>query len=516
MPFTIFEKAVAVLFFLGTLAFYLAFAWARVRPFGATLRARIDALLALREPAILLDSARVIALVGWMRNTPDVGMAMEYLRRGVAWTDPVGVFRWVNVLSVPPLAVPVLVWAYRVALGLAICGVWGRAACLVAALLHALAWSIGYSTVGYSVHNHVVFMILLTLALAPQPFVPIGRYARLLRARRPLAEAGAYFSYVRFAAAFAIVTVYVQTGIEKVLHGSPRWFNGITLQGHSMRKGELSTWLATLPLWVLSLLAVGVVLWETLFGLVFFYKKLRPIGVASGWGFHELVRYVMGVRPFAFMMTSVLFVYTPYEAWTWIAARRKKAELPDVEPAEPAAPREGAASVAEARPAALAPTLRTASVVVLVALMAAQWAPTFLRRGVYPFLGNAMFSSSLLPRETLPAEIRMVARTSDGAAREIYPPDAIAVHSITFTGLAFARYRSPYKDQIALYAGTQERFCQDLLRSIALHAEPRATTLELHHDYFVAGTLGLQTEIIQTCKLPELPEPLPPPSSPTR
>lgn len=513
MPFTIFEKVGAVLFFLGTIAFYLAFAWVRARPFGATLRARVDALLARREPSIVLDSARVLALLGWMRNTPDVGMAMEYLRRGVAWTDPVGVFRWVNVLSVPPLAVPALVWAYRLALGLAICGVWGRAACLVAALLHALVWSIGYSTVGYSVHNHVVFMILLTLALAPQPFVPIGRYVRLLRARRPLTEAGAYFSYVRFAAAFAIVTVYVQTGIEKVLHGSPRWFNGLTLQGHSMRKGELSTWLATLPLWALSLLAVGVVLWETLFGLVFFYKKLRPIGVASGWGFHEFVRYVMGVRPFAFMMTSVLFVYTPYEAWTWLAARRREGPRPD--PAPPASPPGEVASAPGAAPSVSAPTLRTASVLVLAALMAAQWVPTFLRRGVYPFLGNAMFSSSLFPGEVLPAEIRMVARTSDGGAREIYPPDAIAVHSITFTGLAFARYRSPYKDQIALYAGTQQRYCQDLLRSILLRAEPRATTLELHHDYFVAGQLGLQTEILQTCKLPEPPEPLPPPSAPT-
>jgi len=489
------------LYFAATLAFYLAFAWVRIRPHGATLRARVDALLAHREPAILLDSARVLACLGWMRNTPDVEMATEHLRRGLAWTDPVGIFQWVHVLSVPPAAVPIGVWLYRAALLFAVIGVAGRAASAVAAVLHALLWSVAYSTVGYSVHNHVVFMILLGLALSPEPFVPIWRYARLARERRPLTEAGSYFAYVRFAAAFAIVTVYVQTGIEKILHGTPRWLNGITLHGHAMRKGQLSMELARLPLWMLSLLAISVVLWETLFGLVFFYKKLRPLGVASGWAFHEFVRYVMGVRPFAFMMTSVLFVYTPYEAWAWIRARVTKKERPDVAPV----------SGKMRSP----PTSRTASVLLLAGLMVVQWIPTVLRRGVYPFLGNAMFSSSLFIGEVCPAEVRMVARTSDGAEREIYPPDAIAVHSITFTNFAFSRYRSPYRDQIALYAGTQQAFCEDLLREVVKHAEPRAVELSLHHDYFLAGVFGLQTEIVQTCKLPASSVTLPAPAPST-
>ncbi len=517
MQLTLLEKIGAVLFFAATVVFYVTFAWVRVRPFGASLRGRVDALLAHREPSIVLDSARVLALLGWMRNTPDVEMTTEYLRRGLAWTDPVGVFQWVNVLSVPPSAVPILVWSFRLALAVAILGVGGRIASGVAAVLHALLWSIAYSTVGYSVHNHVVFMILLTLALAPEPFVPLFRYVRLARERRPLTEAGGYFSYVRFAAAFAIVTVYVQTGIEKVLHGSPRWFNGVTLQGHSMRKGELSTELAKLPLWTLSLLALGVVLWETLFGLVLFYKKLRPAGVLSGWGFHEFVRYVMGVRPFAFMMTSVLFVYTPYEAWTWIAERVTKKKRADLAPA-PATPpaNDGPTPPAKAgAKQAAAPTLRSASVILLAALLAVQWAPTFLRKGVYPFLGNAMFSSSLRPGTVIAAEVRIVVRTSDGAEREIAAPDAIAVHGITFTAIGFARYRSPYKDQIELYAGQEEAFCQDLLRSITLHAEPRATSLQLLYDFFVAGSFGLKTEILQTCKLPASPGTPPAPSSPT-
>ena len=476
------------LYFAATLAFYLAFAWTRIRPYGATLRARIEALLALREPAILLDSARVLALLGWMRNTPDVEMATEHLRRGQTWTDPVGIFQWVNVLSVPPSAVPIGVWLYRAALAFAVIGVGGRAASAIAAVLHALLWSVAYSTVGYSVHNHVVFMILLGLALSPEPFVPIWRYARLARDKRPLTEAGSYFSYVRFAAAFAIATVYVQTGIEKVLHGSPRWFNGITLHGHAMRKGQLSTELAHLPLWMLSLLAIGVVAWETLFGLVFFHKKLRPLGVASGWAFHEFVRYVMGVRPFAFMMTSVLFVYTPYEAWVWIAARVTRKERADLAPASGKTPS--------------APTLRTASVLLLAGLMIVQWIPTVLRRGVYPFLGNAMFSSSLFAGEVCPAEVRIVARTSDGATREIHPPDALAMHWITFTNIAFSRYRSPYRDQIELYAGTQQAFCEAVLREVVRRAEPRAVELSFEHDYFIAGVFGLQTETVQTCKLP--------------
>lgn len=479
------------IYFAATVAFYLAFAWVRTKPHGATVRARVDALLAKREPAILLDSARIVALLGWMRNTPDVEMASEYLRRGIAWTDPVGVFQWVSVLRVPPIAVPIGVWCYRAALLLAIVGVAARAMCAVAGVLHALLWSVAYSTVGYSVHNHVVFMILLTLALAPEPFVPLHRYVRLARARELLTKAGTYPVHVRFAAAFAIVTVYVQTGIEKPLHGTPRWFNGITLHGHAMRKGQLSTELAHLPLWTLSLLALGVVLWETLFGLVFFYKKLRPLGVATGWAFHEFVRYVMGVRPFAFMMTSVLFVYTPYEAWCWIEGRvTKRRRDPEAIPSDVARP---------AKPSV--PSLRSIGVIAVAALMAAQWIPTFLRRGVYPFLGNAMFSSSLFAGKVCPAEVRMIARTADGEERPIYPPDAIAVHWITFTNLVFDRYSAPYPDQIAQFAGTQGPFCQALLREVVKHAEPRAVELSLVHDFFLAGAFGLKSETVWTCRL---------------
>ena len=107
----------------------------------------------------------------------------------------------------------------------------------------------------------------------------------------------------------------------------------------------------------------------------------------------------------------------------------------------------------------------------------------------------------------------MVVRTSDGREREVYAPDAIAVHWITFTGIAFARYRSPYKDQIEQYRGTQEAFCQDLLRSIVKHAEPFATSLAVHHDYFISGETGLRTEIVQTCTLPASPKTSDPPGS---
>lgn len=501
-PFSPFEKAACVLSLVGVVAFYILFALRRMRPYGPTLRARVEALLAYREPAIVLDSARVIALVAWMRNTPDLDMAPEYLRRGVAWTDPVGVFQWVSVFVVPPNAVVAMVWIFRLLLALAALGVAGRAACAVAALLHGVLWSVGYSTVGYSVHNHVVFMMLLTLALSPEPFVPLWRYGRALREKEPLTGVGTYFSYVRVAAAFAIATVYVQTGIEKVLHGSPRWFNGLTLQGHSLRKDQLSCELAKLPLWSLSLLAVGVVAWEAGFGLVFFHRKLRPLGVASGWAFHLFVREIMGVRPFAFMMSSVLFVYTPYEAWSFVTSRLKKKKPEDLSPKPPP---EGEAKRS-------APSLRTPSVILLAVLLAAQWVPTFTRRGTYPFLGNAMFSSSLEGGEVLPAEARALVRLSDGTERQIPAPDAIAVHWITFTNIVFAHYRSPYKDQIEQYAGTQQPFCKDVLREIVRYAEPRAARLQLLHDYFVAGQLDLKTEVVQTCTLDAAPQAAPEPT----
>lgn len=504
MGFTPFEKITAVGYAVATVVFYVAFALRRMRPYGPSLRARVDALVALREPAILLDSARCLALLGWMRNTPDVDLVSDYLRRGVSWSDPVGLFKWVSVLSVPPGSVSILVWTYRLALAFAIFGVMGRAASAVAAVLHALLWSIAYSTIGYSVHNHVVFMILLSLALAPDPYVPLTTYVRALREKRPLASVGTYASYVRFAAAFAIITVYVQTGIEKVLHGTPRWFNGVTLQGHSMRKDQWSITLASLPLWLLVVGALVVVLWETLYGLVIFYPRLRPLGVLSGWFFHEFVRYGMGVTPFAFMMTSVLFVYTPYEGWTWVAERLSKKKKRGAEPltsAPDAASRERDLPQPRARDGARLITSRTGIVVALLALFAVQWIPTGLRRGVYPFLGNAMFSSSLVRGEMITAEARLIVRRIDGSERSVAAPEAIAVHSITFTEQVFEHYLSPYQSHAdKLAQGTE--YCEALLRSIQRHAEPRAVELTILFDYFRAGELDLKIDVLKTCRTP--------------
>jgi len=509
MVFTPIERLGAYAFSILTVVFYAAFAWRRSLPYGATLRARISALLALREPSVLLDSARYVALLVWMRNTPDIELAAEYLRRGVRWTPAVGIFRWVDVFVIPPDSLPLLLWAYRIALALAIAGVMGRAASAVGAVLHALLWSIGYSTVGYSVHNHVVFMILLSLALAPEPYVPITRYVRALRDKTPLASLATYAAYVRFAAVFAIVTVYVQTGVEKVLYGSPRWFNGVTLQGHSLRKGELSVVLASWPLWLMIGLGVVVVLWETFYGLVIFYPRLRGIAVLSAWSFHELVRFVMGVTPFTFMLPSVLFFLTPYEAWAWLAARiakstENKSRGPEVAPAVAS---EVAPAVPPAPSSARSPAMRTVSVALLFALCAAQWAPTVRRRGVYPFLGNAMFSSSLQAGTVVPAEASIVARTSDGAERRISIPDAVATHQTTFSEEVFEHYLSPATDHAPKLEKRHE-FCVAVLRSVVQRAEPRAVEVTLFLDFFRAPDPKLEIQALDTCRLPDLSGPL--------
>jgi len=90
------------------------------------------------------------------------------------------------------------------------------------------------------------------------------------------------------------------------------------------------------------------------------------------------------------------------------------------------------------------------------------------------------------------------------------------MHWITFTNIAFSRYRSPYRDQIELYAGTQQAFCEAVLREVVKRAEPRAVELSFEHDYFIAGVFGLQTETVQTCKLPASSGTLPVPSPSTQ
>lgn len=474
-----------IAFAVGSVLGYVGFGARLARPFGATWGERARALLARREPSVFLDSARAVVLVAWMRNVPDIPLVVDNLHRRVPWIEPVGIFRWIDPYAFPPGAMPLLVWVMRAALLLAVIGVLARGALVVAAAAHTLLWSVAYSTVGSSVHNHVVFFVLLTLALSPEPYVPLWRYFTAYRRGAPLVQVGSYPEYLRWAAMFSVATVYVQPGIEKVLHGGLPWFNGTTLAGHALRKGQLSTGLASLPLLVLTLFAIVVVVWETGYGVVLFYPRLRWLGVLTGWGFHEFVRRGMGVTPFFFMEVALLFLVTPYEAWDAIARRLRRRPPEGVSA--------GAGEAGEG-----APSVRAGHAAAIAALLVISWVPTVIRRGTYPLLGNAMFSTSLVDGRLVPAESHLFVRDAAGVERKVWAQDGLAIHTETLNELVFVRYLSPYKPRTP-FPETKDEYCQILLDHLCRYGSPDAAALVLRTDLFVVPSPHLETREVWTC-----------------
>lgn len=449
------------------------------RRFGGGWAERLSALLSRREPAVVLDSARVVVLLCWMRNVPDVPLVAENLRRRAPWVDPVGVFQWIDPFLVPPGAVPVLVWAFRAALLLGVVGVGARAALAAAAVLHALLWSIAYTTVGYSVHNHVVFFVLAGLALSPAPYAPLWRYAAAWRRGAPAESLGTHPAYLRWAAMFSMCTVYVQAGMEKLLTGGLPWFNGTTLAGHALRKDQLSTHLAGLPLGLLSVLAVAVVLWEAGFGLVLLFPRWRWAGVVTGVAFHETIRRGMGVTPFFFMQAGLLFLVTPYEAWRSVRARlggRAEPARGDVPPAP----------------------VRARFAAALGALLFLSWVPTAVRRGVYPVAPNAMFSGALHDGRVISAGSHLLVRDAGGVQRELEPADALALHREAFDDLVFKRYLSPFRPYVP-FRDTKDDYCRRFLDHLARYADPDAAALTITTDLFVVPAPEYETRRIWTC-----------------
>lgn len=487
---SLWERIVAFAYIPAVLTAYVVWILRALKPLGGTWPVRLRAALAKREASVLLDSARVVVLVAWMGNTPDLDLVTEYLRRGIPWCEGYGFFQWVDVRVVPPGAELALVWIYRAALAFVIAGTFARSAALVAALAHVAMWSIAFSTAHGPVHNHAIFMVLVIFALAPEPFVPLRRYVAAWKSERSLAALATYPAYVRYAAMFTVATVYVQTGLEKGFYGGPQWMNGITLQGYMLRKGEISTSLTTLPLPLFGVLAAGVIFWETFYGAIFFWPRLRPFALLSAWMFHEWVRWGMGVWPFFFMEAAAFFVLPPYQIAVWLRARR--AQNPGKKPSDGAAP---APPKDEPAPASRpAPAWRLA---LLVALLAAQWAPTGLRRSFYPFASNAMFSSALRPGQLLVGGARIV--IDDGPpAREVRSELAVSIRRQRWNELVYAHFLSTFRGD-ARFAAARPLFCELLLQEVVRYAEPRTTKVSLWMDYFNAGQSEMRTKKLIEC-----------------
>lgn len=474
---------------------YAWLAWRAVsrRP-GATLREKAESLLRLREPSIFLDSARVVVFSVWLFHIPDPVALKETLTRSLPLSSPVGLFKLIPLTSVPLWSVDVATWAFRAAILVALLGLATRAGSAIAAFCHIYLWSLQFSF-GYSVHNHVVPMALLTIALCPDPSPFLGKYVAAWREKRPLTEVASYPAFTIEAVRFAFVTVYVQAGMEKALVSGLRYFNGVTLQTHFLWGFQKITKASVLPLWLLGLIAFLVVMWECAFGLLHFYPRLRIPFTLSALFFHEIVRHTMSINPFTFLESGILFFIPPFE----IALLLKGRSAPRTAPEKAPSP-------------ALKPLFRALLFGTLgVALL--QWAPFFLRRGAYPLLSFSLFSGAYSGGEVQPRGGHIQVRAGAGDPwRPIDETKSLAMPHIAFGEFLSSRY-APFffKDQSLSMPGyakqdtpgdDREAKCQWLLDQVRKYTYPDANELSVVLTYYVVGDLDERENVVYECGPP--------------
>ena len=516
------------------LPWFVLYAWLARRAIqrrpGTTLREKVADLLRLREPSIYLDSARVVVLSVWLFNCPDPGPLKETLTRALPMASPIGIFKLIPLQSVPLWTVDVGTWAFRAAILVALLGIATRAGAAIAALCHVYLWSLQFSF-GYSVHNHVVPMALLALALCPEPSPFVGKYVQAFRSGEPLTSVGSYPAFTIEAVRFAFATVYIQAGMEKALQSGFRYFNGVTLQTHFLWGLQKITKLSVWPLWLLGIIAFLVVVWECAFGLVHFYPKLRIPFTLSALFFHEIVRHTMSINPFTFLESGILFFIPPME----IALLLRGKSAPRGQPlggrsplSGGGAPLGGAESVAEGTPSSTlrevskessAPSsrLRSGLIVGVAALCLLQWAPFFLRRGQYPLLSFSLFSGSYSGGEAQPrGGILQVRSSPDAPWRPVDETKSLAMPHIAFGEYIASRFAPfHFKDRPLSLPGYarqdnlqdhREEACQWLLGQVRQYTHADATEMAVVLTYYVVSDTSERDEIIYQCRLPEAAE----------
>lgn len=466
------EKLLNIALTLAVLGAYGALVLRALR--GGTSRlgidgARVRELLGRTEPSILLDSARLVAAAAWLRYIPDPATYGEALASTAALAVPKGLFAIVDVSLVPPVALEVLAWVYRVSLVSMGLGFAARTSAALAGIANVLAWSIAFSF-EHTAHFHAVPLILFALAACPVRGPSLLGYLAALREGRTLESVGTYPAWVRFAAIFAVTTAYFQAGIEKLIRSGPLWLNGTTLEGHLLRVGnELGQHVADAPRGLLVLASAGVLIWELLFGLVLFLPRLRVAGALSAAAFHGGLYLTMGLG-FRHLVASLFFLVPPHTILRGLA--RSRIEARGREPSRAPIP------AAQGRGASL-----RIGIVALTILL--QWVPTFARGGVYPFLSYDMFNGFYRGGERLVRRAYLLGRAHEGAWQELDPTAVLSLSQAHFTEQIFHRYVSEHPRH-ARWVPEREGHCRMLLELVR-GSSPALVELRLDADTARAG-----------------------------
>ncbi len=465
------EKALNIGLALLVAAAYGGLLWWRLKRTGRP-KAELVRWLRLEEPAVIVDSARLIVLLLWITHLPPLARLAAHLDHPVSLVDTRTIlYRFLDTSVVEPWHLYVAAWAYRVGIVAAAVGIQVRWSAFVAAISYTFLWSTEYQY-GHAGHNHIVVFVLLVLALTPGRTVSIFGYVQSLIAGRDPASVGTYPVYFRYALMAPVVTAYFQAGIEKLIRSGPYWVNGLTLQGHILShslygKSEVLT---SVPMSLLVALSILTLAWEVAFALVYLFPWLRLPAALSAASFHIAMQMLLG-PPFYVLRRSLFLLFSPYELLR-LFARRPALEMTD---------------------GARAPNW--VLIAALAGVTAVQWVPTALRADKwYPVFNYVMFNGYYRGGETIPGQGRATVTTDDGHTKEL-PPRTFQMSAATFTEQLYIRYVSPHpRDRH--YASQRKQYCQRLLSMTP--ASAREMTLAL--DYFVVGEPALQSSELTRCR----------------
>lgn len=156
------------------------------------------------------------------------------------------------------------------------------------------AWTfLGYEALNVKAHDRMFAWVSLGLFLSPA-------HERGLtdKWRSPFAR---WFLIVVYSAIYGI------TGWNKALHEPSWWTDGVVLGQHFLHFHHglkpLGIWLSG-QAWLLPVMTITTVLWESLFPLLIWSRRLNPIVLALGVLFHTTLLLTMSVGPFAIVMWS--------------------------------------------------------------------------------------------------------------------------------------------------------------------------------------------------------------------
>lgn len=197
-----------------------------------------------------------------------------------------------------------------------------------------------YGKVDHDIHFLLWFALLLAFSPCSDALSVGSGVRRLLGKASAPAPSARYGAPLRWAW-LLIGVVYLFPGLWKWVNCGPKWFLTDSMTNHFYaiwsEAGVIRFPIDSFP-WAACLGALGALAFEIAFIFLLFWPKLRWLAIASGFSFHIMTNYLMGI-PFI----NLRWCYVAFVDWHGLLARLRLARYRPAAalPCPPAAARVG-------------------------------------------------------------------------------------------------------------------------------------------------------------------------------